>query len=123
MEGCLQQGVDTQITNTSFRLHKGSIHTVQQSKSAFNQVYVKRQVQADGVSTRPLDMVLRPFKKHSRGVTLDVEDDIPQPARLIDGEGGINVAEDEARVRVELGMGELGDYGIAEEPEPRGIDV
>ena len=35
MEGCLQQGVDTQITNTSFRLHKGSIHTVQQSKSAF----------------------------------------------------------------------------------------
>ena len=42
---------------------------------------------------------------------------------FVDGEGGVNEYEDEARVRVELGFGDLADYGIQEEPEPRGIDV
>ena len=129
MGQCLHEGQDTLIENTSFRLHKGEIHTVKQ-KSAFNQVYTKREVLADGVSTRPLDLVLKPHQKYTKGVpvTPDEEDDpndplAQQPAVFVDGEWGVNEYEDEARVRVELGMGELADYGLQEEPEPRGIKV
>ena len=66
----LHEGEDTVVENTSFRLHKGEIHTVKQKKSAFNQIYTKREVLADGVSTRPLDLVLKPHQKYNRGLVL-----------------------------------------------------
>ena len=127
MSRCLHEGEDTMVENTSFRLHKGEIHTMKQKKSAFNQIYTKREVLADGISTRPLDLVLRPHQKYERGLVLTPEDpDDPlaqQPAPFIDGEAEIDEREDEARVRVELGFGDLADYGVAEEAEPRGIDL
>ena len=110
MDQCLHQGEDTLVENTTFRIHKGEIHTVKQNKSAFNQVYTKREVLADGVSTRPLDLVLRP-KNTPEGCLS------PPPRKMM------TPYEDEARVRVELGMGELADYGLQEEPEPRGIET
>ena len=95
MDQCLHEGQDTIIENTSFRLYKGEIHTMKQKKSAFNQIYTKREVLADGVSTRPLDLVLRPHQKYVRGVpvTPDEEDDsndplAQQPAVFVDGEAG-----------------------------------
>ena len=124
MDKCLHEGQDTLTENTSFRLHKGAIHTMKQKKSAFNQIYTKREMLADGVSTQPLDMVLRPYQKYIPDGEDDPNDPVAQqPAVFVDGEGGINAYEDEARVRVELGMGELADYGLQEEPEPRGIEV
>ena len=126
MDKCLHEGVDTQIENITFRLHQGRMHTVKQRKSAFNQIYTKREVLPDGVHTRPLDLVLKPYKHYQRGLKLNQEEDAEegeQPAAFVDGEGGIGVYEDEARVRVELGMGTLADYGLAEEREPAFEDL
>ena len=103
---CLHEGQETMVQNTSFRLHLSHMHTVLQKKSAVNQVYTKRRVLADGVSTEPLDLVLRPYKRVDRGVRpqTEVGDEIEQPMEYIDGADEIGDDEDEARVRVELGL-------------------
>ena len=48
--------------NVGFQLHNKSIWTYAQSRKGLSFYYCKRQVMADGVSTRPLQILLNPWK-------------------------------------------------------------
>ena len=109
MAKCLNDGDDLMVENSSFRLYKQEMHTVKQKKSAYNQIYVKRKVLDDGISTEPLDIVLRPYKKLTRGLKLEI---LENPVAFNPEAETITNSQDEARVRVELGMGQLEDYDI-----------
>ena len=49
-------------TNIGFITKNNSIYTYQQERYGFTYFYIKRQVLADGISTKPLDIVLQPIK-------------------------------------------------------------
>ena len=85
------------------------MHTVKQKKSAYNQIYVKRKVLDDGIGTEPLDIVLRSNKKLTRGLKLEIPEN---PVEFNPVAEAITNSQDEARVRVELGMGQLEDCDI-----------
>ena len=105
----LNDGDDLMVENSSFRLYKQEMHTVKQKKSAYNQIYVKRKVLDDGIGTEPLDIVLRSYKKLTRGLELEIPEN---PVEFNPVAEAITNSQDEARVRVELGMGQLEDYDI-----------
>ena len=46
--------------NTGFRMKKNNIYTYTQTRSGFTYFYCKREVLEDGVSTKPLDIILKP---------------------------------------------------------------
>ena len=48
--------------NVGFRIRKSDIYTYLQNKIGFNYFYCKREVLADGVSTKPLDITLSPWE-------------------------------------------------------------
>ena len=54
----LNEKVINSSTNVGFRLRGSKIYTYSQEKIGFNYFYCKRVVENDGLSTRPLDMVL-----------------------------------------------------------------
>ena len=53
------------------RAKGNTMYTYKQSKIGFNYFYVKRKVLADGVSTVPLDLVLKPAKRPRVGQAMD----------------------------------------------------
>ena len=59
----LEEKVINSSTNVGFRLRGSKIYTYSQEKIGFNYFYCKRVVENDGVSTRPLDMVLCPWEE------------------------------------------------------------
>ena len=48
--------------NVGFRIRKSDIYTYSQDKIGFNYFYCKREVLADGVSTKPLNITLSPWE-------------------------------------------------------------
>ena len=66
MNQVLKQGVAQEETNIGFRMDSTSMKTYEEKKKAFNYLYLKRQVQSDGIHTKPLDLVLEP--KHTTGI-------------------------------------------------------
>ena len=57
----LKTGVSQGDVNVGFKLHQNSIYTYSQQREAFSYLYLKRQViDAGGVYTVPLDIMLRP---------------------------------------------------------------
>ena len=59
----LNEKVINSSTNIGFRLRGSKIYTYSQEKIGFNYFYCKRVVENDGLSTRPLDMVLCPWEQ------------------------------------------------------------
>ena len=59
----LNEKVINSSTNIGFRLRGSKIYTYSQEKIGFNYFYCKRVVENDGLSTRPLDMVLCPWEE------------------------------------------------------------
>jgi hypothetical protein len=47
-------------TNIGFRCRDNHVSTYSQDRGGFGYVYVKREVQSDGIHTKPLDITLRP---------------------------------------------------------------
>ena len=58
-------------SNQGFRTRNNTIYTYQQSKTGLSYFYCKRQVQDDGIHTKPLDIVLSPWPDRQ----VDVVDD------------------------------------------------
>ena len=48
--------------NVGFRIKISDIYTYSQNKIGFNYFFCKREVLADGVSTKPLDITLSPWE-------------------------------------------------------------
>ena len=61
--------------NMGIKSYGKTMYTYRQSKIGFNYFYVKRKVLEDGVSTEPLDLVLKPAKRVKRGQTAEINDE------------------------------------------------
>ena len=57
--------------NRGIRAKGTTMYTYRQSKIGFNYFYVKRRVLEDGVTTLPLDLVLKPAKRTKRAQVVD----------------------------------------------------
>ena len=49
-------------TNMGFRVFNNAVYTYTQTKTGFSYLYVKREVEADGVHTKPLSICLNPMQ-------------------------------------------------------------
>ena len=83
----LESGTPYQATNQGFRTRLGTIYTYEQMKSGIAYFYCKREVLPDGIHTRPLNIILSPWKSQSLDL---VEGDHPwslvkQHQILLDG--------------------------------------
>ena len=58
----LQTGKPYKATNQGFRTRDGTVYTYEQEKSGIAYFYCKREVLADGIHTRPLNIILSPWK-------------------------------------------------------------
>ena len=65
-----------QSENKDIILKGTSLYTYRQQKSGFNNFYIKRVVQSDGVSTKVLDLTLTPTKLKAKSETSE-EEEIP----------------------------------------------
>ena len=63
MNQVLQSSETQEETNMGFRMDSRKMKTYEETKKAFNYLYLKRQVLPDGIHTKPLDLILEP--KHS----------------------------------------------------------
>ena len=59
----LENQQSKEVTNKGFRTIGRQMYTYSQLKTGFSYFYCKREVQADGISTKPLKMVLKPLDK------------------------------------------------------------
>ena len=59
----LQNQESKEVINKGFRSMNRQMFTYSQIKTGFSYFYCKREVQADGISTKPLQMILRPIDK------------------------------------------------------------
>ena len=64
-EKSIYNKVNTVSTNVGFRIKNSSLCTYSQLRLGFNYFYCKREVLSDGVSTKPLDIVLTPWERSS----------------------------------------------------------
>jgi hypothetical protein len=62
----LYNGANYRAHNLGFRSIKNQTYTYDQQKKALNFLYVKRQVQPDGIHTRTLDLILKPSETTGR---------------------------------------------------------
>ena len=58
----LDTGVSDSVVNTGFRTFNNVMMTFSQKRTGLSFFYIKRVVQENGISTRPLDITLRPYK-------------------------------------------------------------
>ena len=58
--GTLSDRKSREATNSGIRMHNGAMKSYKQRKDAFSYLYVKREVCAGGVYTKPLDVTLNP---------------------------------------------------------------
>ena len=61
-------------TNTGFRLRNSEILTYSQEKIGFNYFYCTREVLSDGINTKPLNLILTPWKQ-----VIDVVEKVQNP--------------------------------------------
>ena len=62
-ENTLTSTVANTSHNVGFRLNNGEMYTYDQTKIGFNYFYCKREVMSDGVSTKPLNLLLCPWEQ------------------------------------------------------------
>ena len=62
-EKSIHNQVNAVSTNIGFRIKNSSLYTYSQERLGFNYFYCKRQVLSDGVSTKPLDIILTPWNQ------------------------------------------------------------
>ena len=60
----LQDKISLPGTNSGFRARDNTIYTYTQERTGFSYFYCKREVCADGISTKPLNLVLCPWPKN-----------------------------------------------------------
>ena len=60
-QNSLNQQTSHSSTNVGFVSKKNSIFTYEQQRAGISYFYIKREVQADGITTKPLDLVLQPI--------------------------------------------------------------
>ena len=70
----LQTGKPHKTSNQGFRTRDGTIFTYEQEKSGIAYFYCKREVLQDGICTRPLKIMLSPWKPQTHDI---VEEDHP----------------------------------------------
>lgn len=61
----LTSGVQGSGTNIGIRTFDHQVYTYEQDRKAINYFYCKRQVEADGVSTKPLSTILKPWPERN----------------------------------------------------------
>ena len=64
----LKDQVSQSVTNRGFRAKANSVFTYRQERVGFNYFYCKRQVEEDGIHTRPLDIILSPWSNIRRHI-------------------------------------------------------
>ena len=69
----LSTGETSFSTNLGFRMRDANMFTYSQTKIGFNYFYCKREVQDDGITTRPLNITLSPWERESLVVS-EVQD-------------------------------------------------
>ena len=69
----LSTGETSFSTNLGFRMRDANIFTYSQTKIGFNYFYCKREVQDDGITTKPLNITLSPWETESLVVS-EVQD-------------------------------------------------
>ena len=58
----LDSGIKESVTNRGIRIFGNNVMTYSQKRAGLSFFYIKRIVEEDGISTRPLDVTLRPYK-------------------------------------------------------------
>lgn len=64
-QNVLQQKQKVDVHNVGFRAHNNTMFTYTQRKTGFNWLYTKRKVLENGIDTKPLDIILTPWKAYN----------------------------------------------------------
>ena len=82
MSRVLETKETASATNMGFRARNNTMATYTQKRAGFSYFYVKREVQEDGIDTKPLDIVLTPILPQKKENGLVQRDHVHLPMQM-----------------------------------------